>query len=138
MNEKIKMSWRFGVANWILCGSLKKVIVEVIDNLEIFLSISNWPTEPGVYVDIAPIENQLLVRSVDILLAYLTKNEGSFRFWLANFVCKHKLREMLKTAMYSIFDTTESIVSNDWSVGFDSIRAVRFSLAYVKCIIDDI
>lgn len=136
MKEKIKASWRFRIANWILSGTLRKALDEVISNLEIFLTISKWPTEPGIYMHVDALENHLLVRSVDIILTYLEKCETTFRFKLANFVCKHELFVMLKTTMYSIFDILRSIEYKDFSAGLKDISDVRFRLGYVKRIMD--
>ena len=82
------------------------------------------------------LENHLLVRSVDILLTYLEKRQTTFRFKLANFVCKSELIEMLKTTMYSTFDIIRSIECKDFSAGLKDISDVRFRLGYVKCIMD--
>ena len=136
MKEEIKTSWRFRIANWILSGTLRKALDEVISNLEMFLTISRWPTEPDIYIHVDALENHLLVRSVDILLTYLGKRETTFRFKLANFVCKRELIEMLKTTMYSIFDILRSIEYKDFSAGLKDISDVRFRLGYVKCIMD--
>ena len=136
MKEEIKASWRFRIANWILSGTLRKALDEVISNLEMFLTISRWPTEPDIYIHVDALENHLLVRSVDILLTYLGKRETTFRFKLANFVCKHELFVMLKTTMYSIFDILRSIEYKDFSAGLKDISDVRFRLGYVKCIMD--
>ena len=136
MKEEIKASWRFRIANWILSGTLRKALDEVISNLEIFLTISKWPTEPGIYMHVDALENHLLVKSVDTLLTYLNKRQTTFRFKLANFVCKHELLVMLKTTMYSIFDIVRSIEYKDFSAGLKDISDVRFRLGYVKCIMD--
>ena len=136
MKEKIKASWRFRIANWILSGTLRKAIDEVISNLEMFLTISRWPTEPDIYMHVDALENHLLVKSVDILLTYLEKRQTTFWFKLANFVCKRELIEMLKTTMYSTFDAVRSIEYKDFSAGIKDISDVRFILGYVKCIMD--
>ena len=132
--EKIKTSWRFRIADWILGGTLRKALDEVIANLEMFLTISQWPTEPGVYMTVEPLENHLLIKSVDILLKYLTKHEDTFRFKLANFVCKHELRKMLRDVMYDTYDIVNSIDHNSGSAGVNDIRNVRFSSTLAKCI----
>lgn len=132
MNEKIKASWRFRIANWILCGTLSKVLDEVISNLEMFLTISRWPTEPDVYMTVDALENHLLVKSVDILLNYVTKRETTFRFKLANFVCRHEMLEMLKTTMYSIFDVVRSIEYKNFSAGRKDIGNIQFNLRCAK------
>ena len=136
MKEEIKASWRFRIANWILSGTLSKALDKVINNLEMFLTISRWPTEPDIYMHVDALENQLLVKSVDILLTYLEKCGTTFRFKLANFVCKHKLLVMLKATMHSIFDILRSIEYKDFSAGLKDISEVRFRLGYVKCIMD--
>lgn len=136
MKEEINASWRFRIANWILSGTLMKALDEVISNLEMFLTISKWPTEPGIYMHVDALENHLLVKSVDILLTYLNKRQTTFRFKLANFVCKHELLDMLKTTMYSIFNIVRSIEYKDFSAGLKDISDVRFRLGYVKCIMD--
>ena len=136
MKEEIKASWRFRIANWILSGTLRKALDEVISNSEMFLTISRWPTEPDIYMHVDALENQLLVKSVGILLTYLEKRETTFRFKLANFVCKHELLNMLKTTMYSTFDVVRSIEYKDFSAGLKDISDVRFILGYVKCIMD--
>ena len=128
MKEKIKASWRFRIANWILSGTLRKALDEVINNLEMFLTISRWPTEPDIYMHVDALENHLLVRSVGILLTYLEKRQTTFRFKLANFVCKSELIEMLKTTMYSIFDILRSIEYKDFSAGLKDISIIRFNL----------
>ena len=136
MKEEIKAYWRFRIANYILSGTLRKALDEVISNLEMFLTISRWPTEPDIYTRVDALENQLLVKSVDILFTYLEKRQTTFRFKLANFVCKRELIEMLKTTMYSIFDVVRSIEHKDFSAGLKDISDVRFRLGYVKCIMD--
>lgn len=136
MKEEIKSSWRFRIANWILGGTLRKALDEVISNLEIFLTISRWPTEPDIYIHVDALENHLLVKSVDILLTYVMKRETTFRFKLANFVCRHELLEMLRTTMNSIFDVVRSIEYKDFSAGLKDISDVRFSVGYAKCIMD--
>lgn len=132
--ETIKTSWRFRIANWILGGTLRKALDEVITNLEMFLTVSRWPTEPGVYMTVEPLENHLLIKSVDILLKYLTKHEDTFRFKLANFVCKHELRKMLRDVMYDTYDIVNSIDYKSGSAGVNDIRNVRFSSTWAKCI----
>ena len=136
MKEEIKASWRFRIANWILSGTLRKALDEVISNLEMFLTISRWPKEPDIYMHVDALENHLLVKSVDILLTYLEKRQTTFRFKLANFVCKRELIEMLKTTMYSVFDVVRSIERKDFSADIKDISDVRFRLGYVKCIMD--
>lgn len=132
MEEKIKASWRFRIANWILGGTLRKALDEVITNLETFLTISRWPTEPDIYMHVDALENHLLVKSVDILLTYLVKRETTFRFKLANFVCRHELLEMLKTTMYSIFDVVMSIEYKNFSAGIKDIDNIQFNLRCAK------
>lgn len=134
--EKIKSSWQFRIANWILGGTLRKALGEVISNLEMFLTISRWPKESDVYMTVDALENYLLVKSVDILLNYVTKRETTFRFKLADFVCKHDLLRMLKDTMYNTYDTVNSIDYKSGSAGLKDINNVRFSLAYAKCIMD--
>ena len=136
MKEKIKTSWRFCIANWILGGTLMKALNEVITNLEMFLTISQWPTEPYVYMTVEPLEEYLLIKVVRVLLNYLMKYETTFRFKLANLVCKHKLLRMLKNTMYAIYDTVNSIDYKSRSAGLKDIDDVRLSLRYAKCIMD--
>ena len=132
--EIIKTSWRFRIANWILGGTLRKALDEVITNLEMFLTLSQWPTEHGVYMTVEPLENHLLIKSVDILLKYLTKHEDTIQFKLANFVCKHELRKMLRDTMYNVYDAAISIDHNLGSAGIDDIRNVRFSITWAEYI----
>lgn len=132
MKEKIKTSWRFRTANWILGGTLRKALDEVIFNLETFLTMSRWPTEPDVYMTVEPLENHLLVKSVEVISNYLLKRETTFRFKLANFVCRGELLEMLKITMYSIYDLVRSIEYKDWSIGLNDITVIRFNLDCVK------
>lgn len=132
--ETIKTSLRFRIANWILGGTLRKALDEVISNLETFLTVSQWPTEPGVYMTVEPLENHLLIKSVDILLKYLTKHEDTFRFKLANFVCKHELRKMLRDVMYDTYGIVNSIDYKSGSAGVNDICNVRFSSTLAKCI----
>ena len=136
MKEKIKTSWRFRIANWILGGTLMKALNEVITNLEMFLTISRWSTEPYVYMTVEPLEEYLLIKVVRVLLNYLMKYETTFRFKLANFVCKHKLLRMLKNTMHAIYDTVNSIDYKSRSAGLKDIDDVRLSLRYAKCIMD--
>lgn len=134
--EKIKSSWRFRIANWILCGTLRKALGEVINNLEMFLTISRWPTKPDLYISVEPLETYLLIKVVNILFKYVMEHETMFRFKLANFVCKHDLLRMLKDTMYNTYDTVNSIDYKSGSAGLKDINNVRFSLAYAKCIMD--
>ena len=136
MKEKIKTSWRFRIANWILGGTLMKALNEVITNLEMFLTISRWPTEPDVYMTVEPLEEYLLIKVVRVLLNHLMKYETTFRFKLANFVCKHELLRMLKNTMHDIYDTVNSIDYKSGSAGLKDIDDIRLSLRYAKCIMD--
>ena len=136
MKEKIKSSWRFRIANWILGGTLEKELMDAINVLETFLNISKWPTRPGLYIAVEPLETYLLIKVIKILFEYLMENEYTFRFKLANFVCKHELLEMLKTTMDSAYTVVMSIDDKSGSAGLKDINDVRFSFGYAKYIMD--
>lgn len=136
MKEKIKSSWRFRIANWILGGTLEKDLTDAINVLETFLNISRWPTEPDGRMSVDCLELHLIGISVSILLDYCIKHGDTFKFKLANFVCMGKLKGWIRGAMYSIYDILCSIENRGNVIDYTDIYQIRFSVTRIKVIMD--